>query len=397
MKHRLLQINSGKEIMMITGSKELIRDINSRLVLETILKEDPISRAAIASKLGLTKATISAIVSDLIDQKLVKEIGSDDTSLGRKPILLSFCRESGHIISIDLGVDSIYVLISDLKAANCSLKQYRNSYNGSTILQGLTTIIEETLATLPQTPFGAVTICIAIHGVVHQNEATFTPYYAYENIPFSTELGERFGIPVYLENEANLSILGEKVFCYNMADMIGISVHSGIGIGIIIEDELYTGFNGNAGEFGHSIVVVNGRPCPCGNEGCLEQYASERAILRDFAATKGLNSIDINTFIEQCNKKDADALAALDQFIKYMSVGINNLLNVFNPEVIVINSSFTMYLPNVIPQIQAALKNRMNKHCTVVPSGLQDSSILLGGVCICMKNFLGVESLDLNP
>ncbi len=382
---------------MITGSKELIRDINSRLVLETILKEDPISRASISTKLGLTKATISAIVSDLIEQKLVKEIGSDVTSLGRKPILLSFCKESGHIISIDLGVESIYVLTSDLKAANCSLRQYHNEYGNSTILQGLEDIIEKTLSALPKTPFGVVGISIAIHGVVHQNEATFTPYYPYENIPFSTSLGQHFGIPVYLENEANLSILSEKVFCCNMADMIGISVHSGIGIGIIIEDALYTGFNGNAGEFGHSIVVANGRPCPCGNEGCLEQYASERAILRDFAAVKGMTSTDINSFIEQCNRKDTDALTMLDQFITYMSVGINNLLNIFNPEAIVINSSFTMYLPNVIPQIQAALKNRMNKHCTIVPSGLQDSSILLGGVCVCMKKFLGVEALDLNP
>ncbi|WP_310603968.1 MarR family transcriptional regulator, partial [Anaerosporobacter sp.] len=80
---------------MITGSKELIRDINSNLVLTQIVNFSPISRSAIAKKLGLTKATISAIVADLLSKKLVLEIGSDDTSLGRKPILLSFNRKAG--------------------------------------------------------------------------------------------------------------------------------------------------------------------------------------------------------------------------------------------------------------------------------------------------------------
>ncbi len=381
---------------MITGSKELIRDINIHLVLETIINHGPISRASIATRLGLTKATISAIVSSLIEQKLVQEIGSDDTSLGRKPILISLCEESGHVISIDLGVDTIYILCSDLKANHCSLKQYPNHYSCKNIIAGLKDIIKESMDTLPESPFGVVGISIAIHGVVDKNEATFTPYYAYEGLPFAKELSEQFHVPVLLENEANLSIISEKIFCHNLANMIGISVHSGIGIGVIIEDKLYTGFNGNAGEFGHSIVVANGRPCPCGNEGCLEQYVSERAILRDFAAMKGLNSVDIDTFIAKYIDKDLDALEMLDQFVKYMSVGINNLLNIFNPEMIVINSSFTMNLPYIIPEITSSLKNRMNKHCTLVSSGMQDSSILMGGVCICIKNFFGISSLDLS-
>ena len=80
---------------MVTGSKELIRDINSTLVLETIIRQEPISRASIAKELGLTKATVSAIVQTLLDRGLVWEIGSDDTSYGRKPILLQYCEDAG--------------------------------------------------------------------------------------------------------------------------------------------------------------------------------------------------------------------------------------------------------------------------------------------------------------
>ncbi|HOO27691.1 MAG TPA: ROK family transcriptional regulator [Lachnospiraceae bacterium] len=381
---------------MITGSKELIRDINSHLVLETILNKGPISRAAISNKLGLTKATISAIVSDLMENQLIREIGSVDTSLGRKPILLEFCKEHGHIISVDLGVNMISVFTSDLKGNHCGLKQFENNYSRYNIIKGITLLIEQTIRSLPSTAFGVVGICLGIHGVIHENQITFTPYYNYDQLPFAETLEEYFHIPVTLENEANLSVLGEKSFCYHVPNMIGISVHSGIGIGIIINNGLYTGFNGNAGEFGHTIVEAYGRDCPCGNKGCLEQYASERAILHDYAKIKGIPNVTIDTFIEKYNAGDSDAADMAEQFIKYISVGINNLLNIFNPEVIVINSTFTMYIPDLIGKIESHLKNRMNKYCTLVPSGLQDTSILLGGVCVCINQFLGVDYSEPN-
>lgn len=381
---------------MVTGSKELIRDINSHLVLETILNEGPISRAAISNKLGLTKATISTIVVDLLDKKLVREIGSVDTSLGRKPILLEFCKEHGHIISVDLGVNFITIFTSDLKGNNCGLKQYENNYSRYNIIDGVIELIAQTIRDLPPTPFGVVGICLGIHGVIHENQITFTPYYNYERLPFAEKLEDFFHIPVMLENEANLSVIGEKSFCYNLPNMVGISIHSGIGIGIIIDNRLYTGFNGNAGEFGHSIVEANGRDCPCGNKGCLEQYASERAILHEFARLKEIPSADIDDFIAAHAAGDPDAVAMTEQFVRYISVGMNNLLNIFNPDVIVINSSFTMYIPDLITKIEAQLKNRMNKYCTLVPSGLQDISILLGGFCVCINRFLGVDYLEPN-
>src|SRR5690554_4924148 len=115
--------------IMVTGSKELIRDINTHLILETIINQASISRASTAKLLGLTKATVSAIVQDLINRKLVIEIGSDDTSLGRKPILLSLNKKAGYVLSIDLGVDTISALISDLAGEDCCLKQIRTPKN----------------------------------------------------------------------------------------------------------------------------------------------------------------------------------------------------------------------------------------------------------------------------
>jgi predicted NBD/HSP70 family sugar kinase len=376
---------------MVTGSKEMIRDINSHLVLETVLNDGPISRASISAKLGLTKATISAIVADLIDKKLIREIGSDDTSLGRKPILLEFCKENGHILSIDLGVDSISAFTSDLKGNDCGLKQFPNNYTRDNIISGLIYIINSSLDELPETPFGLAGIAIGIHGVTNGNEIIFAPYYDYTGLPFADRLSDHFNVPVVLENEANLSVVGEQCFCFNMPNMIGLSVHSGVGAGIIINGELYTGKEGSAGEIGHTIINVDGRECPCGNHGCLEQYASERAILNSYAEIKNIDKVTIEEFTLAYNSGDKVAAGLLDQFVRYISVAINNLLNTFNPDVIVINSGFTINIPELTDRIRGQLKNRMNDYCTLVPSGLQDISILLGGACLIIKSFLGVS------
>lgn len=375
---------------MVTGSNELIRGINSHLVLEKILNEGPISRASIAASLGLTKATVSAIVSNLIEENLIREIGSDCSALGRKPILLEFCRQNGYIISVDLGVNTIVTFTSDLKGNDSELKQYKNHYKREEIIAGLLRILKRTINSLPETIFGVATICIGIHGTVHENEITFAPYYDYAGLPIASTLSKELNIPVILENEANLSVIGEKCYCINAQNIIGISVHSGIGVGIIIDGKLYTGRNGNAGEFGHTIVEAHGRKCPCGNQGCLEQYASERAILNDYARALGLKNVSIDKLIEDYNSGDEIAVSMINRFVKYIAVGINNLINTFNPEVVIINSGFTIYIPDLIERIEAELKNRMN-YCKIMSYSLQDASILLGGVCSCVNRFLGVD------
>lgn len=380
---------------MITGSKALIRDINSKLVLETILHQSPISRASISKHLGLTKATISAIVQDLMDQNLVVEIGSDDTCLGRKPILLSFNKKAGYALCIDLGVETISALITDLAAEDCMLQQIKTPSQPKYILNALIDFVQSIQLKLPDSPYGLVGITLGIHGVTSDNAIQFAPYYDLTPIDLASDLSMQVGVPVYLENEANLSVLGEKTFMFDYPNIANISVHSGIGVGLIIRNELYTGYNGYAGEFGHSIVEMDGRPCPCGNNGCLEQYVSERVLLKQYCERKQRAEIDFDTFSSMYQTGDPDAIAIVQQFVKYMAVGINNILTAYNPDLVVINSSFTIFFPGLIGMIEQQLKSRMNKYVQIVPSALQDSSILLGGISVCIKKFLDVSHLNI--
>ncbi len=381
---------------MITGSKELIRDINSTLVLETIINQGPISRANISKILGLTKATISAIVADLINNNLVEEIGCDNTDFGRKPILLSFQRKAGYMVSVDLGVDTISVMLTDLQGENCRLKQIKTPKSNDGILEALIRVIDSIKPEKDSTPYGLVGISLGIHGVVHDNMVSFAPYYNLQNYDLAGRLNEYFHTPIYLENEANLSVLGEKTFMHDYPNIAYISVHSGIGLGILINNELYTGYNGRAGEFGHTIIEINGRECPCGNHGCLEQYVSERALLKEFAVKKGKENVTFDSLIASYEAGDGDAIQIIELFVKLMGICINNVLNAYNPDIIIINSSFTIFIPELTKRIEASLNSRMNSFIRIESSALQDSSILLGGICIVIKNFLGINTLNLS-
>ena len=214
---------------MVTGSRELIREMNRRLVLETVINDGPLSRAAISKKLGLTKATISAIVQDLLEEQYIEEIGSDQTQYGRKPILLQFCRQNGYIIALDLGVERTVLMVCDLLGQNCRLHQYNCPLERDTSINFLLQLIRNQIRLLPATPFGVVGIGIGIHGTVCRNEITFTPNYNLADLPIKDTLEDALEIPVWLENEANLSALAEKTFVENHKNLIHVSIHAGVG------------------------------------------------------------------------------------------------------------------------------------------------------------------------
>lgn len=284
---------------------------------------------------------------------------------------------------------------ADLLGTGCRLRQYPVRAFDEGFFSFLLEVLKNTMEALPPSRYGVVGICLGVHGVSRGNRMIFAPYYSLD-ADLTRRLMEALNLPVYLYNEANLSVLGERAFAFNYPDMINISVHSGVGMGILINDHLYTGANGFAGELGHTIVEPDGRPCPCGNLGCLEQYISERALLLELSQRKGYE-VSLDELIRLSRDKDPDALFVHQLFLKYMSIGLNNVLNTLNPDLIVINSSFTTYFPDIARTLEKSLNNRMGRPLKIRPSHLQDTAILLGGIYVVLKEFLKVENLRLKP
>lgn len=380
---------------MAIANQEMIRDNNRRQVLEYLVNHPPVSRAALAKELHLTKATISNIVQELIEQHLIAEIGSAQTALGRKPILLEFRKKCGYAFSIDVHPRRIITLLTDLRGEDCHLREYPFGEKDE-LLETLRTIIQETKPACAHVPYNIVGITVGIYGVVRDNRITFTPYYPLPHPELGALLEEEFGIPVTVENESNLSVLGESAFHYNYRNMVHLNIHDGVGMGILIGEKLYKGRDGYAGEFGHTILFPDGRPCPCGNRGCFEQYASEKAILEEYAQRKGQEEpVLAETFLRAFQAQDETALEMMDLFVKYMSIGINNIINTFNIDLVVLNSIFTNDIPDIIKRIREYLAAHQNRDCRIIPSRLQDISGLMGGIRLDVEHFLDIRHLKI--
>ena len=177
--------------------------------------------------------------------------------------------------------------------------------------------------------------------------------------------------------------------------MIHINVHDGIGMGILIDGHLYKGKDGYAGEFGHTILFPDGKPCPCGNQGCFELYASEKAILEEYGKRVGKEKVSIDEFLSDYSQKVPQAHDMMKLFVKYMSIGINNLINTFNTDLIVLNSSFSNYIPDINARIVDYLARHQNRNCRISPSSLQDISGLIGGIRLGSEHFLDIRHLEI--
>lgn len=243
------------------------------------------------------------------------------------------------------------------------------------------------------TPYGLVGITLSIPGVTYRNQIAFSPYYDLTGLDLCHSLSEAFKVPVYLENEANLSAIAEKTFVYTHNDIASVSIHSGIGLGLILGNHLVTGYKGYTGEVGHMIIEPDGRPCPCGNLGCFEQYVSQTILLQKLADKKGLPALDYPAFYALYEHRDADALALLEEFISYMALGLNNILNAYNPEILVINSNFTASIPGLVARIVTRLSSKINNYGRIEASTLHGQSTVLGGLSVSIQNFLKVKHL----
>ena len=280
------------------------------------------------------------------------------------------------------------------KGENCQVTEYPFS-SDKNLLPLLEEIIAGHIENCRDTSYGIVGIAIGIYGVVQENQIVFTPYYPLPDPHLGLLLSEKFNIPVLVENESNFSVLGESAFHYGYENMIHINIHDGIGMGILINEELYKGHDGYAGELGHTILFPEGKPCACGNEGCLEQYASERAILEEYACRTGRETVTAEEFLEDYQQKLPETKEMMDLFVKYMAIGINNVVNTFNTDLIVLNSFFSNCIPDINRRIVEYLSRHQNRDCKIIPSRLQDISCLIGGIRVCTEHFLDIRHLQI--
>ncbi|WP_410771176.1 ROK family protein [Fontibacillus sp. BL9] len=333
--------------MKITGDQQLIKKMNKSIVLDTIRQRQPLSRADIAAGIGLNKATVSSLVSELIDSNLVTEIGPGESSGGRKPTLLLFNKHAGFAIGVDIRVSDLLAVLVDLEGNVIREKNVPLSdFSPEAVMDQIRKTISQLSRKLPESPYGIVGIGIGVPGLVDEKSSVVSaPNLGWEHVDLAGALAEEFGGNIHIDNEANAGAIGEKLYGVgkDSLNLIYLSIGVGIGSGIIVGGALYRGTSNFSGEVGHMTVAENGPLCRCGNRGCWETLASEKAMLdRAAAIWPGDDAPDLEDVLKAAKQGDQEAVNLLNEIGSQLGVGLANLVNILNPELIVIGNRLSL-------------------------------------------------------
>lgn len=385
---------------VLTASAPTMKRVNRAAVLSVIREGGPIPRTAIADRTGLTKATVTNLVGELIDEGLVGEEAPVRSAGGRRPIPVALNPRSRFVIGVDVGIHEIRVVAVDLNAEPLIRRVTpigRFDGNGM-FLKALTDAIDEVLnAMLSQFSLAEwLGIGIGMHGIVDSQVGTaiFAPNFGLHNIPIGNELRARFEVNVVVNNDVRAMAARER---WNGSPSVGgdfILVNVGVGIGaaIVLRGETLTGVSGSAGEIGHTVVDPNGRPCACGKRGCLETVASGPAIARRAVeAIRGgipsliaevadgdLDQVAGHTVYQAARAGDGLARSLFHAAGVHLGNTVGQLVNAIDPDVVVISGGVsgagTFLMEPLESQVRQVAVEPVGSHLKMIVSRVSDAT-----------------------
>ncbi len=403
----------------LKGNFELMRELNTAIVLRIIWEYAPVSRADIVKKTNLTGATVSRIVGKLIEHGIVKEVGYGESQGGRKPILMELNHRAVAVIGVDIEVDEIIGVLVDLNGNILHRRRCENreKIDEKAILGNVKNIISD-LLNINSYREKVIGIGIGMHGLVdyHKGISIFPPAFGWSNVPVAEIISKEFNIPTILENNDRALALGENWFgaARNMRNFMCLKVGTGIGSGIFTNGEVYRGVSNSAGEIGHTTVDEDGEYCSCGNYGCLESMASIPAIikktkklLKQGAESKIYGLVDGNIdkvnetiIFEAARKGDSIARQILRDEGRYLGIGVANVVNLLNPEAVIVGGKIIEAGELVLDSLKNTVKNRAlsypYEHINIMPSELGKDGVVIGAATLILERVLKFDKFKVN-
>jgi len=335
----------------LLGNRDLIRAMNRSIVLNVIKTYGPIARAEVARQTGLSPATVTGITAELIDEDLVFEKDMGDSSGGRRPILLAINPSGGYVIGIKLTETQAIGALTDLEAT-VIVKRTDNLHgrDPEVIVKQLSLLVSELLkmAGLPKKKLLGVGVGLA--GIVDSEQGMLrqSPFFGWRDLPLGDMLQAQVRVPVYVDNDVNTLTLAEMWFGggQGIDSFLIVTVGRGVGLGIVVNGQFYRGVRGGAGEFGHTVIDPEGPTCECGKRGCLEAYVGDPGLVRmaKEAVNRGEIAGPITSMSDLLTRAQADDAGARAVFAcagNVLGQGIANLLNIFNPQKIILSGEGT--------------------------------------------------------
>jgi glucokinase-like ROK family protein len=396
-----------------TADQVLVRKLNTSRILECLRMRGPLSRAGLSAVTGLNRSTVSSVINDLLQENYVREIGLAPSERGRPGMLLELSPDGGCAVGVEIGVDFICVAATDFVAQVLWQRQILSDPGApqDAIVERAARLVGEALDAGRARALRPLGIGLGVPGLVdiQQGNLVFAPNLRWRDVPLRRIFAERFELPIFVENEANAAALGEYYFgvARDVGSLVYLSAGVGLGGGIVVNGKLFRGSGGYAGEFGHMTVDPNGELCGCGKRGCWETVVGPRAIVRRVrkalevngqesqisALVDGdLNSMDVSVVVQAAQAGDPVALAALEEVGLQLGIGIANLINAFNPEMVVLGGALSLASAFLLPVIQDTIQGHAlvqpREGVNVAAAAQGTDACVMGAIALVLDNIL---------
>jgi glucokinase-like ROK family protein len=331
--------------------------------------------AELSKELNLSNPKISDLLAELAKEGLVSDYGKIESGVGRKPNLYGLEPNSIFFTGVEVKKNSINIGVLDFKKKLIKVSEkipYQLS-NTPESLDELCRIIQDFIHELPALKDHIVGIGVNLSGRINYKTGYSYSFFHFSEDPLSKIIEDKLGIPTYLENDSRAMAYGE--FCNGIVNdeknVLYINIDYGIGMGIMINGQLYYGKSGFAGEFGHIPMFGNEIICHCGKKGCLETEASGQALLQNFIARlkegassivtkkhKNIQHIQLEDIIEAARNDDTLAIELIAEIGEKLGKGIATLINLYNPELVILGGT----LSSTGDYLRLPVKSAINKY-----------------------------------
>ncbi|HWI73276.1 MAG TPA: ROK family transcriptional regulator [Baekduia sp.] len=348
-----------------------IRDLR-RASRATVLRElwfdGPLSRQDVSARTTVSTATVSNVVSELLSEGVVAEVGQVASDGGRPAVLVGVRPAFGSVVGIDVSESGVVVELFDLSlgwSATIERSLGHRAPDPQEILALAAAATADVLAKAGKTAADVLGIGVGVPGLVEDDaeSVVHAPSLGWQAVPFATLLEQATGIPVALDNGAKALARAEAWFgAGNGAqNLIVCLIGSGVGAAILADGRLFRGATGSAGEWGHTTAVIDGRPCRCGARGCLQAYVGAEAILERWAEAAGAPIAEgvseeqaIEALLAEAHAGPGPAREVLDETAHYLGVALADIINLLNPDRVVLGGWVGLRLgPELLPRIRA--------------------------------------------
>ena len=388
----------------------MVREMNLFSVLEHLHQGGPISRAKLARLTGLNKSTISSLVEELINYGLVFESGIQNSGTGRPSTYLELNPDAGCIIGVEIGVGFFSIILTNFIGEIIWRRFEKTNFisEQNEIIARIFKVIDEAGDAAGEYGYRLLGMGITLPGMVDDELGVlvFSPNLQWHDVPLRNIFSEYTGLPVFVDNDANAAALGEHLFGMARQAQHFLFIIDGVGVGggLFLNGNIYRGANGLAGEIGHtSMYVEQARPCRCGNRGCWENFANESSLYerirtrlevgRCSAITSILENrnspLTLPIITQAAETGDSETLEALNETGSALGMGVANLVNLFNPEMVIIGGALSVVSKFLLPSIKKVVEERsletIRRHTVILESTFGPDASVMGAVAMVVQ------------